>query len=45
MGESVNDPKPAATDPDGPVETPWGDCDVRLAAPADLQLTLFTKTG
>ena len=26
----------------GPVETPWGDRNVRLAAPADLQLTLFT---
>jgi tRNA(Arg) A34 adenosine deaminase TadA/catechol 2,3-dioxygenase-like lactoylglutathione lyase family enzyme len=30
---------------DGPVETPWGDRNVRLSAPADLQLTLFTKTG
>ena len=29
----------------GPVDTPWGDRNVRLAAPADLQLTLFTKTG
>jgi len=27
----------------GPVETPWGDRNVRLSAPADLQLTLFTK--
>lgn len=27
----------------GPVETPWGDRNVRLAAPADLQLTLFTS--
>ena len=26
----------------GPVETPWGDRNVRLAAPADLQLTLFS---
>lgn len=26
-----------------PVETPWGDRNVRLSAPADLQLTLFTK--
>jgi lactoylglutathione lyase len=26
----------------GPVETPWRDRNVRLAAPADLQLTLFT---
>jgi lactoylglutathione lyase len=28
---------------EGPVDTPWGDRNVRLAAPADLQLTLFTK--
>ena len=27
----------------GSVETPWGDRNVRLSAPADLQLTLFTK--
>jgi tRNA(Arg) A34 adenosine deaminase TadA/catechol 2,3-dioxygenase-like lactoylglutathione lyase family enzyme len=27
----------------GPVDTPWGDRNVRLSAPADLQLTLFTK--
>lgn len=27
---------------EGPVETPWGDRNVRLSAPADLQLTLFT---
>ena len=27
----------------GPVETPWGDRNVRLAAPADLQLTLFSS--
>lgn len=27
----------------GPVDTPWGDRNVRLVAPADLQLTLFTK--
>ena len=27
----------------GPVETPWGDRNVRLSAPADLQLTLFTR--
>jgi tRNA(Arg) A34 adenosine deaminase TadA/catechol 2,3-dioxygenase-like lactoylglutathione lyase family enzyme len=27
---------------DGAVDTPWGDRNVRLAAPADLQLTLFT---
>jgi tRNA(Arg) A34 adenosine deaminase TadA/catechol 2,3-dioxygenase-like lactoylglutathione lyase family enzyme len=27
----------------GPVETPWGDRNVRLSAPADLQLTLFTN--
>lgn len=27
----------------GPVDTPWGDRNVRLAAPADLQLTLFSK--
>jgi tRNA(Arg) A34 adenosine deaminase TadA/catechol 2,3-dioxygenase-like lactoylglutathione lyase family enzyme len=26
----------------GPVDTPWGDRNVRLAAPADLQLTLFS---
>jgi hypothetical protein len=30
---------------EGPVETPWGDRNVRLTAPADLQLTLFTKMG
>jgi lactoylglutathione lyase len=29
----------------GPVDTPWGDRNVRLAAPADLQLTLFSKVG
>jgi tRNA(Arg) A34 adenosine deaminase TadA/catechol 2,3-dioxygenase-like lactoylglutathione lyase family enzyme len=29
----------------GPVDTPWGDRSIRLAAPADLQLTLFTKTS
>ncbi len=28
----------------GAVETPWGDRNVRLGAPADLQLTLFTST-
>ena len=27
----------------GPVETPWGDRNVRLSAPAELQLTLFTS--
>jgi lactoylglutathione lyase len=27
----------------GPVDTPWGDRNVRLAAPADLQLSLFSK--
>jgi hypothetical protein len=27
----------------GPVDTPWGDRTVRLAAPADLQMTLFSK--
>ena len=27
----------------GPVDTPWGDRNVRMAAPADLQLTLFSK--
>jgi tRNA(Arg) A34 adenosine deaminase TadA/catechol 2,3-dioxygenase-like lactoylglutathione lyase family enzyme len=27
----------------GAVETPWGDRNVRLSAPADLQLTLFTR--
>lgn len=27
----------------GPVDTPWGDRNVRIAAPADLQLTLFSK--
>jgi hypothetical protein len=27
----------------GPVDTPWGDRNVRLAAPAELQLTLFSK--
>ena len=29
----------------GPVDTPWGDRNVRLSAPADLQLTLFSKAG
>ena len=29
----------------GPVDTPWGERIVRLSAPADLQLTLFTKVG
>ena len=29
----------------GPVDTPWGDRNVRLSAPADLQLTLFSKLG
>ena len=29
----------------GPVDTPWGDRNVRLAAPADLQLTFFSKVG
>ena len=29
----------------GAVDTPWGDRNVRLSAPGDLQLTLFTKTG
>lgn len=28
---------------EGPVQTPWGDRNVRLSAPADLQLTLFTS--
>jgi lactoylglutathione lyase len=28
-----------------PVATPWGDRNVRLAAPAGLQLTLFSSTG
>jgi lactoylglutathione lyase len=27
----------------GPVDTPWGDRNVRLSAPANLQLTLFSK--
>jgi lactoylglutathione lyase len=27
----------------GPVDTPWGDRNVRLSAPGDLQLTLFSK--
>lgn len=27
----------------GPVETPWGDVNVRLAAPDGLQLTLFAE--
>jgi lactoylglutathione lyase len=27
----------------GPVDTPWGDRNVRMSAPADLQLTLFSK--
>jgi hypothetical protein len=26
----------------GPVETPWGDVNVRLQAPDGMQLTLFT---
>ena len=30
---------------DGPVLTPWNDRNVRLAAPAGLQLTLFSPTG
>jgi hypothetical protein len=30
---------------EGVVDTPWGDRNVRLSAPADLQLTLFTKIG
>ena len=30
---------------DGPTETPRGDRNVRLAAPVDLQLTLFAKAG
>jgi lactoylglutathione lyase len=29
----------------GPVDTPWGDRNVRLSAPADLQLTLFSRSG
>ncbi len=29
----------------GPVDTPWGDRNVRLSAPAELQLTLFTPKG
>jgi methylmalonyl-CoA/ethylmalonyl-CoA epimerase len=28
-----------------PVETPWGDVNVRLEAPDGMQLTLFTPTG
>src|SRR5512134_3024861 len=28
----------------GPVKTPWGDRNVRLRTPGDLQLTLFTVT-
>jgi lactoylglutathione lyase len=28
----------------GPVDTPWGDQNVRLSTPADLQLTLFTTS-
>jgi lactoylglutathione lyase len=27
----------------GPVDTPWGDRNVRMSTPADLQLTLFSK--
>ena len=27
----------------GPIDTPWGDRNVRMSAPADLQLTLFSK--
>jgi tRNA(Arg) A34 adenosine deaminase TadA/catechol 2,3-dioxygenase-like lactoylglutathione lyase family enzyme len=27
----------------GPVDTPWGDRNVRVSAPADLQLTLFSR--
>jgi hypothetical protein len=27
---------------DGPVETPWGDTNVRVRAPDGMQLTLFT---
>jgi lactoylglutathione lyase len=27
----------------GPVDTPWGDRNVRLAAPADLQVTVFSR--
>jgi lactoylglutathione lyase len=29
----------------GPVDTPWGDRNVRLSALADLQLTLFSRSG
>ncbi len=29
----------------GPVNSPWGDRTVRLSAPAELQLTLFTPNG
>jgi lactoylglutathione lyase len=29
----------------GPVETPWGDVNVRLVAPDGMQLTLFTSDG
>jgi methylmalonyl-CoA/ethylmalonyl-CoA epimerase len=29
----------------GPVETPWGDVNVRLQAPDGMQLTLFTSPG
>jgi lactoylglutathione lyase len=29
----------------GPVETPWGDVNVRLVTPDGLQLTLFTPDG
>jgi hypothetical protein len=29
----------------GPVETPWGDVNVRLEAPDGMQLTLFTPSG
>jgi lactoylglutathione lyase len=28
----------------GPVDTPWGDRTVRMSAPADLQLTLFSRS-
>jgi lactoylglutathione lyase len=29
----------------GPVVTPWGDRNVRMLTPEDMQLTLFTVTG
>jgi methylmalonyl-CoA/ethylmalonyl-CoA epimerase len=29
----------------GPVETPWGDVNVRLQAPDGMQLTVFTSPG